>query len=284
MNNRPTVAGVILTLNEERDLPRALSSLMWCDEILVLDSGSTDQTQSIAADFGANFVCHIPQPPFLITEQRNWALKNCGLKSDWVLFLDADEEVSEALAYELVSLTTNPLSHTAYELTPRYWFFGKWLKRTQGYPNWHPRFLKRSTTHFIGGVWESFAIPRSAVGQVLTPYEHYAFSKGLDDWLTRHARYSSWEADHLVNYLRDHDATKLGTSRSLLLRIIASKFWPCRPLLVFFQKYVLQLGFLEGWQSLLYVLMISFYHLMIVIKTLYILGYEKPPATPIKTK
>lgn len=271
--SKATIAAVILTLNEERDLYRALCSLSWCDEILVLDSGSCDNTETIAREYGARFVQHIQPPPFLITEQRNWALQNCNLTSDWVLFLDADEEIGKDLAQILLRLASNSSSTIAYELTPRYWFFGKWLKRTQGYPNWHPRFLKRTSVHFIGGVWESFS-STSNVGKVYTPYEHYAFSKGMDDWLSRHSRYSTWEAESIVAFLRKPSLNAFATTRSLKLRRLSSRLWPIRPILVFLQKYVLQLGFLEGWQALLYALLMFFYQLMIVIKVLYIRGLE----------
>lgn len=98
MDRKQTIAGVVLTLNEEQDLPRALMSLSWCDELIVVDSGSTDRTSKIAESFGALFIQHIQPPPFLITAQRNWVLASAGIVSDWVLFLDADEEVGSPLA------------------------------------------------------------------------------------------------------------------------------------------------------------------------------------------
>ena len=97
----PTIAGVVLTLNEEQDLARALASLSWCDERLVLDSGSLDGTVAVARGLGVPVVEHRQPPPFRISEQRNWALDQGGLHADWVLFLDADEEVGPALAAEI---------------------------------------------------------------------------------------------------------------------------------------------------------------------------------------
>ena len=110
-----TIAGVVLTLNEEKDLARALSSLDWCDELLVVDSGSKDQTQNVAENCGARFVRHCQTPPFLITEQRNWALDNAGLRSEWVLFLDADEEVRDELAARIKSCIASTDLTDAYE-------------------------------------------------------------------------------------------------------------------------------------------------------------------------
>lgn len=265
MLKRPTIAGVVLTLNEERDLARALRSLTWCDELLVVDSGSTDQTQAVAESFGAKFVQHIQKPPFLITEQRNWSLDSNLLSSDWVLFLDADEEVGIDLAEHILSLITLPNSYDCYELTPRYWFFGKWLKRTQGYPNWHPRLLRRERVRFLGGVWETFD-SASPAGRINSPYEHYAFSKGLDSWIERHQRYSTWESRQIIRYLAQQGLSIEENRRSFHLRRLATHFWYLRPIGRFLQKYLLQAGFTEGWQGLLYSLMMFIYEIFTVIR------------------
>ena len=262
MHEKLSIAGVVLTLNEEQNLSRVLRSLSWCNELLVLDSGSTDSTERIARNHGAKFILHKQSGSFKITEQRNVALDRCGLESKWVLFIDADEEVSSLLSHEIQRLISRPSTTTAYELTPRYWFLGKWLRRTQGFPNWHPRLLQRNYVRFQGGVWESFS-DGAIVSRIHEPYEHYAFSKGLDDWLERHQRYSSWDAAEIDQYLTNRE---LSTSRKRQLRILTSYLWPIRPLLRFIQKYLLQFGFLEGWQGLLYCILISFYDLMTVVK------------------
>lgn len=155
----------------------------------------------------------------------------------------------------------------AYELTPRYWFLGKWLRRTQGYPNWHPRLVRRGHASFEGGVWETFS-PDSTVGKLSIPYEHYAFSKGLDDWLERHKRYSTWDAQEIINYLSTGSTLSLTTRRHRLIRLVMSRLWFLRPPLRFVQKYILQLGLLEGWQGLIFSLMMFFYDLMTVVKVI----------------
>ena len=92
--NKASIAGVVLCLNEAENLPRALLSLNWCDELLVVDSGSIDGSQAIAASLGARLIEHRQQGRFLISEQRNWAISHGQLQSQWVLFLDADEAIS----------------------------------------------------------------------------------------------------------------------------------------------------------------------------------------------
>ena len=165
-SSKQTIAGVVLCLNEAKNLPRALASLTWCDEVLVVDSGSTDGSQEIAIRYGARVLEHRQVGQFLITEQRNWALNQGGLQSDWVLFLDADEEIGGRCKQAIQKAIQHPAAADGYELTPRYWFLGRWLKYTQGYPNWHPRLLKRGILHFEGGVWESFLLLEASAASI----------------------------------------------------------------------------------------------------------------------
>ncbi len=265
----------MLCLNEAPNLSRCLQSLAWCDEGLVVDSGSDDDSREVARRHGFKVLEHRQPGRFLITEQRNWALTQAGLRSDWVLFLDADEAVGPACALAIqqallqaaAAEATDQPSPEGFELTPRYWFLGRWLRRTQGYPNWHPRLVRRGRMGFEGGVWESFPAGRR-VGRIAEPYEHYAFSKGIDDWLERHRRYADWEAERIVAYLDGAGDGALGTRRWLRLRRLAAQLWPLRPLLRFCQKYLLQGGFLEGWQGLLFSLLMAGYDLITVVKVI----------------
>lgn len=259
-------SAIVLTRNEVDNLDRCFASLRWCREIIVVDSGSADGTQEKAAKLGAKVYVHVQQGPFNIAEQRNWALDNTGIKDGWVLFLDADETVPSDLQRDLcaVVVDSNP-AHLAYELTPRYLFWGRWLKRTQGFPNWHPRFLRWGSTRFVGGVWEHFEL--SSPQRLATPYDHYANSKGLSDWVARHDRYSTWDAGRIFEFLENpSDETALGTKRKLRLRKLAARFWPLRPLARFFTMYVLRGGFVEGLPALVFCLLYAGYEFMIVVK------------------
>ena len=263
----PSLAGVVLSLNEATNLPRCLASLSWCSELLVVDSGSSDGSQACAERHGARVLEHRQPGRFLISEQRNWALEHGGLHSDWVLFIDADEEVGPACRKAIQEAIANPGAADGMELTPRYWFLGRWLKQTQGYPNWHPRLLRRNHLRFEGGVWESFS-DGGRINQINEPYEHYAFSKGIDDWLERHRRYADWEAERITAYLSGGGTAALGTRRWIRLRRLSAQLWPLRPVLRFTQKYVLQGGFLEGWQGLVFALLMAGYDLITVIKVI----------------
>lgn len=244
---------------------RCLNSVSWCAERVVVDSGSTDGTRKISESMGARFHVHIQSGPFNIAEQRNWALECAGIESDWVLFLDADEEVTTALKTEIERLISAGLGEDAYELTPRYLFWGLWLRRTQGYPNWHARLVRRGHVRFSGGVWEHFD-DRAKVGRIHTPYNHYANSKGLSDWLARHDRYSSWDAHRILEYLETKDPRSLGTTRKVALRAWAARFYYLRPIVRFVHLYIIRLGFLEKLPAFVFCWLYFFYESMTVIK------------------
>ena len=262
-----SVSGVVLCLNEECNLERSLKSLSWCDEVVVVDSGSSDNSVSVAKRCGARVVEKQRTGQFIVSEQRNWAIDHCNLKGQWVLFLDADEEIGHSCKMDILTTISCTSAADAYEMTPRFWFLGRWLKRTQGYPNWHPRLLKKGSITFEGGVWECFT-KTGNIGRIKTPYEHYAFSKGIEDWLERHQRYANWEAKKICDYLETGNKNLLGTRRWLRLRRLTAQFWPLRPLLRFIQKFILQGGYTEGWQGFVFSLLMSGYDLITVIKVI----------------
>jgi glycosyltransferase involved in cell wall biosynthesis len=261
-----SITAVVLTKNEAVNLERCFGSLRWCTEIIVLDSGSTDATQAQARALGARVLEHVQPPPFKIDAQRNWVLDHGAITTPWVLFLDADETVPPDLAGELQRVATGPACpFDAFELTPRYLFWSTWLKRTQGYPNWHPRVVRLGHARFTGGVWEHFEAG-TKVGRISFPYDHFANSKGLSDWLARHDRYSTWDAEKIVDYLSTGDDGRLGTTRKLGLRRWAARLWPIRPWVRFAQMYFVRLGFLEGGAAFAFCLLYFFYDWMTVVK------------------
>ena len=206
---------------------------------------------------------------FLITEQRNWALNQGQLQSDWVLFLDADEEIGGPCKEAIQKAIQHPAAADGYELTPRYWFLGRWLKYTQGYPNWHPRLLNEASCTLKAGSSGKFFIETArSISRIHEPYEHYAFSKGIDDWLERHRRYADWEAERIEAVLTGGGRSSLRDPTLKQLRLVMARAWPFRPIFRFAQKYVLQGGFLEGWQGLLFALLMAGYDLITVVKVI----------------
>jgi glycosyltransferase involved in cell wall biosynthesis len=261
----PAITCIILTKNEEVNIPRCIASVRWCNEIIVVDSGSADKTLEVAELLGARVFSNPPQGVFNIANQRNWSLETAGVTTEWVLFLDADEEITPELQKAITATIANPGDKNCFELTPKYLFWGRWLKRTQNYPNWHPRIVQHGKVCFAGGVWEHFEDGARA-GRICEPYNHYANSKGLSDWLNRHDRYSTWDATKIARYLATRDPASLGTTRKLYLRQWAAALYPIRPFIRFFSMYFGRLGFLEGVASLVFCTLYFFYEFMTVVK------------------
>lgn len=254
---------VILTLNEEINLERCIASVSgWTESVHIVDSGSTDNTVEAGRRLGALVHVNKQLGPFDIAAQRNWALDNCDLLATWVLYLDADEVVTPQLRAVLEQTMADPSAHDAYNVATKYLFRGQWMKRCHGYPNYHGRLLQRGQARFDGGVFEHF-VGTDDVGTIHEPYLHYGNSKGFADWLERHDRYSTWEANTAVAYLESGDVKDFKTVRKTRLREVAARLWPLRPLARFFIMYVVRLGFLDGRQALPFCLRYTMYEFMI---------------------
>ena len=262
--NQISVTVVVLTKNESINIQRCIESLEDYSRVVVLDSGSNDDTKFIVENSRADFYENIQIGKFMISEQRNWALLNCHINTRWVLFLDADERVTPELNRDIRSAILDE-SLDAYLLTPKYIFWNKWLKRSFGYPKWHSRLLKADVMRFSGGVWEHF-VGSSRIGKLKTPYLHYANSKGFSDWIERHNRYSSWEAEKAYNFLTTKEDSCFETQLSKRKRVWAARFWYLRPILRFLNGYVYKGGILEGIPGLVFNISYAIYEFMIVVK------------------
>jgi len=274
MKAQPSVTVVILTYNEERNLSTCLEAVQWADDLLVVDSGSQDQTLAIAQRYRARILIH-QADPFLISEQRNYALDAGDITTEWVLFIDADEIVTAALHRELEqTIAAAPAQLLAYRLAPKFMFLGSWLKYCQAYPVWHDRLLRAGQVRFQGGVWESFALAEPSarvIGYLQEPYLHYSVNKGIGDWFSKHNRYATVEALDILTTLGQPITAPLAsqrTTRKRKWRNLAAHVWPLRPLLRFLVMYIGQRGFLDGRPGLLYSLMIACYEFMIVLKVI----------------
>ncbi|HHH11535.1 MAG TPA: glycosyltransferase family 2 protein, partial [Sorangium sp.] len=146
--NQPPImtTAMIFTLDEQVHLPTCLSSLHWCDDVVVVDSFSEDRTEEIAREQGARFY----QRRFDdLARQRNWALANIEVRHPWVLLLDADERVSAPLRRELAQrLPTTGDEVAAYRLKRRYHMWGRWLPRSSLYPSWLVRLVRPARVKF----------------------------------------------------------------------------------------------------------------------------------------
>ena len=260
---------LILTLNEETTLPACLNALQWCDDIVVLDSYSSDRTVEIARKFGAR----IYQRGFdSFAAQRNWGLSSISFKHEWVFHLDADEVFTDALLNE-IRQTTPGTSYDAFHVPSKMMFLGKWLRFSGMYPTYQVRLTRRERFTFRQvGHGQKEDIDQLRIGTLREPYLHYSFSKGITDWFNRHNRYSSLEAEATLRNRKANIQDWKGLisanrpRRRRALKTLSLRL-PFRPLIRFVYMYFLRLGFLDGSPGFVYSILLSFYEYMIVLKT-----------------
>ncbi len=260
------ISVVILTKNEERDLPRCLEALGWCDDLHVLDSGSSDRTVEIACAFGATVSVNEFRS---FGQQRNHALNALPLRHDWVLFLDADEVATPKFvaAVQRAIQSAND-SVAGYYCCWKMILEETWLKRCDSFPKWQFRILRhgRATfTDFGHGQKEGEVL--GEIDYVREPYLHYGFSKGWSHWVDRHNRYSTLEAAARLSQQRPLSDvfSRTASKRNPALKFYLSRV-PGWPLLRFIHAYLLKGGFLEGAPGRMYCCNIAYYEFLITIK------------------
>jgi glycosyltransferase involved in cell wall biosynthesis len=268
------ISVLILTRNERQNLPRAMASVAWSDDVHVFDSFSTDGTQQIARDLGAqvterafeNWAAH-----------QNWGLQNIPFRYPWVFYLDADEVVTPELHAGLVAAVKAPGSAVAFRVQRRDFYEGKWLKHVQA-SAFYMRLFRPEKMRYERLV-NPVSIPDGPVGQVAGYLDHFPFSKGIGDWLERHNKYSTFEAEQIVANRKGGEAFSLRAAlmekdfhrrryhqKELFYRL------PARPLVKFLGLYVAKGGFLDGVAGLRYSILQAMYEYMIVLKTNELLG------------
>ncbi|MCH6234042.1 glycosyltransferase family 2 protein [Cognataquiflexum rubidum] len=260
------ISVVILTKNEEKDLPQCLNSLSWSDDIHILDSGSTDKTLRIAADYNTKVIINKFES---FGKQRNFALENIFTKYDWILFLDADEVVTPAFEKALRKSISEADDQVAgYYCCWKMILDGKWLKRCDNFPKWQFRLMRKGRANFKDfGHGQKEGTVLGNIEFIKEPYLHYGFSKGWSQWIERHNKYSSQEAISRLNNCPSfkHIFSSQGSVRNPALKSWLSKV-PGWPLLRFIQAYFFNLGFTEGIPGLIYCINMGYYEFLIQIK------------------
>lgn len=190
------ISVVINTLNEEKNLPRALKSvILLAGEIIVVDMYSEDKTVSIAKAFGAKVYEH--ERSGYVEPARNFAISKAGF--EWILVLDADEEIPQILAEKLKSLSSDPNSADFYRLPRKNIIFGKWIKHSRWWPDYNIRFFKRGFVHWSEVI---HSVPMtSGVGLDLEPKEENAIIhhnyQTVEQYIERMNRYTTEQAKNL---------------------------------------------------------------------------------------
>lgn len=262
------VSILILTLNEEKNIARCLESVSWADDIVVLDSHSTDRTVEIARQYGAR-VFYRPFDNW--SAHQNWANENIDFKHKWVYYSDADEVVSPELARELREIASRPEGgHVAYRVRYKNFFLGKWIRFAGGYPIWVLRFFQPDRVR-----WERLVNPApvvdGTVGFLDNHFLHFSFNKGFDAWFDKHNKYSMGEAMETIRSLKE-DHFRFSSllvrdppARRRALKELSFRL-PLRPVARFIHLYLLRLGFIDGKAGFHYCVLIAIYEYMVVLK------------------
>jgi glycosyltransferase involved in cell wall biosynthesis len=258
---------VILTKNEQDNLPRCLGEIPSRYPITVVDSGSTDATLSIASRRG----CAIYTKPWLgFAGQRNFALEQCNIQSRWVLFVDADEVYPERF-YEWFEAEIAASESIDAVMVPSILYLrNKRLNHAPGYPIYHPRLVRRDTARFVTnhtGHGEAIA-SACRVAYADIPYDHYFYHGEIIEWMHKHVDKAAQEVDlrptsGAVMTTRGRLSVLLGRS---LLRVFAR----------FLYHFILRGGFLDGTAGLEFSLMFSWYE-----ATIYVQMRAKPGAATV---
>jgi glycosyltransferase involved in cell wall biosynthesis len=229
-----TLSVAIVAMDEEANIGRTLASVRWADEIVLVDSGSKDRTCDIAREFGARVIV---EPRRGYVAQKQYAIELCT--KDWVLLLDADEEVSPGLADEIRAAIADPQAVSGYKLPRKNLFLGRWMRRGGFYPDPKLRLFRRGQGFVTGHDPHDRCELRSEVPQTTRQFKnalvHYTYPT-LTLYIGHMNRYSSLGAKLAVE--------KGHTSFSFANIIL-------RPLFTFIYNYFIRLGFLDGREGLL---------------------------------
>ncbi len=220
---------ILITKNEEANLKDCLESISFANEIIVVDSQSSDKTIEIAQSFGAKVQNTSDWPGF--GPQKNRALNLAT--QDWVLSIDADERVTPELKDEILAVINGISSADCYAIPRLSWYCGRFIKHSGWYPDYVDRLFKRGSAKFSDHLVHERLLPNGTVKKLKHHFLHYSF-KNFSQVLQKIDGYSTASAEQ---------ALKKG-KKSSVLKAIGHGLW------AFFRTYFLRLGFLDGQQGL----------------------------------
>lgn len=232
MSSRPTLAAVLIVKNEAENLADCLATLDWVDEIVVLDSGSTDTSREVAEAAGARFFVNADWPGF----GRQRQLAQSHVQSDWVLWIDADERVTPTLRSSIEAVLATPTTNTVYSIPRLSWVFGRFIRHCGWYPDRVLRLYPRALTGYNDAlVHEKVELgPGIKTAKLKGDLLHYTY-RDLEHYLVKSAGYAAAWAQ------QRQQRGKRGSLGQGLLHGVGC----------FMKMYLLKAGFLDGKQGLL---------------------------------
>jgi glycosyltransferase involved in cell wall biosynthesis len=240
------ITATIIAVNEERNIARAVESLRCCDEILIVDSGSTDRTVELANNLGARVIEGVWRG---YAAQKNWAAEQAT--NDWILSLDADEALSESLEAEILALKKKDADGADGYTMPRIAnYLGRWILHSGWYPDLKVRLYHRAKAKWVGDFVHESVVVNGRLGRLDGNILHFT-CESLAEHVKTMDRYTTLAAQELV-------ARKEKVS---LIRLI------CHPPWTFIKSYFFQRGFQDGLEGLIIAYMAAFYTFLKYAKT-----------------
>jgi len=225
----PKLSVTVITRNESADIHAALTSLAWADEIVVVDSESTDDTVAIARRHTDRVI--VRQWPGYV-EQKNFAATRA--RHDWILSVDADERVTPELAGEIQTLLAGTPREAAFRIPRVTWHLGRWIRTTDWYPDYQLRLYDRRSAEWTGRYVHEAVTVRGAIGQLRGELQHYAY-RDIADHLETIDRYTTYAARQM------HEAGR----RAGVLQVAG------HPPLAFLRNYIARGGIRDGLPGLI---------------------------------
>ena len=250
----PSISAIVITLNEEKNIRECLESLNWCDELIVVDSSSTDRTVEIAQGFNAKVQ--------IVDNQTYGEKRNTGIdmaSGEWILWIDADERITPELQKEITELiAADKQPYEAYLINRKSFFINKFIKHCGWYPDFTLRLFRRST----GIRFNTLLVHESAV---------FSGDKGRlkNDIL----HYTDRDFEHYISKLNSYTTL---SARQLFEKGRKAGFFDIifRPAFTFFKMYFLKLGILDGFMGLV-LCTLSSVHVSVKYSKLYLLNRNK---------
>ncbi|MGC1306684.1 MAG: glycosyltransferase family 2 protein [Phormidesmis sp.] len=262
----------ILTHNEELDIAACIESAALSDDVIVVDSFSSDRTLEIAQEiaqrhptvrtFQHRFESH--------GKQRTWMLRNLEAKYRWAYILEADERMTPALFAECTAALSG--KHVGYYVAERVMFMNRWIKHSTQYPRYQLRLLDRQNVWFDDYGHTEREVAEGSTGFLKETYPHYTCGKGFSRWIEKHNRYSTDEAKETVKQLSEGriDWQSLFNGQSEVKRRRALKDLslrvPGRPFVRFIYMYFFLGGILDGRAGFTWCVLQAFYEYLILLK------------------
>jgi glycosyltransferase involved in cell wall biosynthesis len=264
---RATITALVPTFNEEHNIAECLSCLTWVDQIIVVDSFSTDRTVEIAK----RFTDEVYQHEYVNSAaQKNWAMANLPIRGDWTLIVDADERVVPELAEEIQRvLEAKPPACVGYFINRRNYFCGKWIRGCGWYPSYNLRLFRTGRGRYEDREVDADLVLDGDVGYLQHDMLHYTYPT-ISDFLRKLDRYTSWEAiqrsrgEPEVLPATGTRAESLGRRfRRTARRVCPPSF---RPVLAFLNMYIWERGLADGRHGLVLSQLYAFQELLVNAK------------------